>query len=496
MIGQFVPIILTTSVTLFLSVSIYFGIRFFAYRRSFRLPHQFDFLWIVTTLLFLFVGCFVHPPLDETVSPQLILWLTFVACLASFYLLIFVLDQFIVEYFLVSILKVYVPPPLRKVILLLIFLVAAIVTIQKVFDVNPWAIYAPTSLLSLGVGFAIKDFFQTFFAGVALTRIMRIGDWIDVNGKEGEVVDINWARTVMRTKEGNHLFIPNSELQKGSFLSYSYKDRKLRCRVDVGATYSTPPQKVKRVMVACAQDVPGVLANPAPEAYQASFGDSSINYSLNFWISDFMRSKEISGEVLTRIWYAFKREGIEIPFPIRTVHMVQAEGGVSSEVSAQLLNKIDLFKVLSEEEKATLLKRLKKETRLRGESVVKQGAEGRSLYLVLTGKLTVKRHKKDGGTVQLGELGPGQFFGELSLLTGEPRAATVQAVTDAEFLKLDKSDFQEILSRNPTLAEKLAEVVAARQSTISGIKESAEGVPTSIEKSALSKKIRHFFNLD
>ncbi len=496
MIGQFVPIILTAGGTLFLSVAIYFGIRYFAYRRSFRLPHQFDFLWIVTSLLFLFLGCFIQPPLEGTISPTLIIWLTFVASLSSFYLLIFVLDQFIVEYFLVSILKVYIPPPLRKVILLFIFLVAVLITVQKVFNINPWAIYAPTSLLSLGVGFAIKDFFQTFFAGVALTRIMRIGDWIEVNGKEGEVSDINWARTVLRTREGDHLFIPNSELQKGSFLSYSYKDRRHRCKIEVGVSYSCPPQKVKRVLVSCAQDVQGVLSNPAPESYQAVYGDFSITYVLNFWVADFLRTKEISGEVLTRIWYAFKREGIEIPFPIRTVHMVQDAPAQVSEITAALIDNIDLFKILTDEERIALLKRLKKETRLKGESIVRQGHDGRSLYMVVQGKLSVKRQKQDGSTVQLGELGPGQFFGELTLLTGEPRSATVQALTDTELLKLDKSDFQEILNQNPALAEKLAEVVTARKTTLSGINESGKGVPAPIEKNDLSRKIRSFFNLD
>ncbi len=496
MMGQFIPIILTAAGTLVLSVGIYFGIRYFAYKRAFRLPHQFDFLWIVTTLLLLFLGCFVQPPLEGTVDPKLIVWLTFVVALSSFYLVIFVLDQFIVEYFMVTLLKIYIPPPLRKVILLLIFLVAVLVTVQKVFNINPWAIYAPTSLLSLGVGFAIKDFFQTFFAGVALTKIVRIGDWIKAGEKEGEVTDINWARTVLRTKAGDYLFIPNSELQKGSFLSYSYKDRRHRCQIEVSAAYAHPPQKVKRVLVSAAQDIAGILPNPVPEAYQGAYGDFSINYVLNFWVTDFRRTKEISGDVLTRIWYAFKREGIEIPFPIRTVHLAQNGSETASEMTSSLLDNIDLFKVLTDEEKLTLVKRIKKETRLKGESIVRQGHDGRSLYMVAQGKLSVTRQKQDGTTVSLGELGPGQFFGELTLLTGEPRSATVRALTDVELLKLDKSDLQEVLNQNPALAEKLAEIVAARKTTLSGIQETGASSSVTMEKRALSQKIRSFFNLD
>src|SRR3989344_4183999 len=162
MIHLFFPTILTICTVFILSIAIYFSIRFFAYKRSFPLPRRFDFLWILDTLLIIFLVSFSQPPFENSVSVKLLTWMTFFSFLLSAYLLIFVIDQFLVEHFLVSVLKIYVSPPLRKVMVLFVLAVAVLIGIQKIFSINPWAVYAPTSLLSLGIGIALKDAFQTF----------------------------------------------------------------------------------------------------------------------------------------------------------------------------------------------------------------------------------------------------------------------------------------------------------------------------------------------
>lgn len=497
MLHYIVPLMITVGAVFLISIVVYFAIRYFAYKRSFPLPHRFDLLWILNTLLILFLSISLQSPLEDSISPKILTWITFAAFLLSAYILIFILDQFFVEYFLVSILKVYISPPLRKVIVLGIFLIAVVIGVQKIFSINPWAVYAPTSMLSLGIGIALKDSFQTFFAGLALSKIMHIGDWIQIDGKEGEVVDINWARTVLRTKNGDHLFIPNSELQKGMFTNFCYQGKKHRCRFEVGASYSAPPQKVKRTLIQCAQNVEGVLSYPAPEVLLSGYGDFSIQYLLYFWVDDYSQWREITSDVSTRVWYAFKRENIEIPFPIRTVYMAheKSEGSDQGQLET-MLSKIDLFSMLSQDEKQLIVGKLDRRIYLKGETVVQQGEAGSSFYLVAKGKLEVLRRDQEDKTILLGELGPGQFFGELSLLTGEPRSATVRATMDTEILRLEKVDFQEILNRHPDLAENLAEVVASHKTALSEIKEHKEvGSRIQEQKSALSKKIRNFFNL-
>lgn len=497
MIQNFIPLVFTVGGILILSVAVYFFIRFFAYKRSFPLPHQYDFLWMVNTLLIIFLACSGQPPLEGNLSDKLLSWIIFFTFLLSTYLLIFVIDKFLVEYFLVSVLKIYIAPPLRKIIVLFVFAIAVVVGIQKIFNINPWAVYAPTSLLSLGVGLALKDAFQTFFAGVSLSRFIRIGDWLQLGEKEGEVVDINWARTVLRSWEGIHLFIPNSELQKGIFKNYSYRNGQNRCRIELGTSYSTPPQKVKKVLMECTQNVDGLVSNPVPEVLLLNYGDFSIRYALTFWIEDYAHWREITSEVSTRIWYAFKRENIEIPFPIRTVHMTRKGKEEPQLLEPEtILSQIDLFNMIPLQDRQLVLKRLQKQVYLKNEIVVREGDHGSSFYVILKGTLEVLRKMRDRAPLVIGELKSGQFFGELSLLTGESRSATIRAVTDSELLRLEKQDFKEILERHPDLSESLAEIVASRQSSLSEFKESVESLPSAPQKkSVLSKKIRDFFNL-
>lgn len=492
-----IPLALTLAGVLILSTAIYFAVRFFAYKRSFPLPRRFDFLWIIATILLIFLSCSVQPPLEGSINAKFLTWIAFALFLLYSYLLIFVIDQFLVEYFLVSVLKIYVSPPLRKTIVLFVFLIAVLVAIQKIFNMNPWAVYAPTGILLPAIGFALKDAFQTFFAGVALSKIVHIGDWIRIGEKEGEVIDINWARTVLRGWEGSYFFVPNNELQKEIFSSFSYKEKRVLYRIQIGASYDIPPQKVKKVLGECAQNVDGVLTNPAPEVLLLNYADFAIQYGLNFWIKDYSRWREISSEVSTRIWYAFKRKNIEIPFPIRTVRITQKEQDLFSPSEPEtVLSQIDLFNPLSSSEKQLIIERLKKQTYLKGEIVVKEGEHGTSFYIVLKGKLEVFRKTRDAKEILIGELTTGQFFGELSLLTGEPRAATIRTLVDSELLRLEKGDFQKILEQHPALAEGLAEMVTLRQSKLAEIKEERElesRVPQ--QKSAVSKKIREFFNL-
>ncbi|OGR51248.1 MAG: hypothetical protein A3I11_02300 [Elusimicrobia bacterium RIFCSPLOWO2_02_FULL_39_32] len=496
MIENFIPLLIAIFGILILSVAIYFAVRYFAYKRSFPLPHRFDFLWILLTFLTIFLTSFTQGPLEGSLNQTFLTWTTFATLLLFFYVMIFILDQFLVEYFLCTVMKIYISPPLRKAMVLFGFVVAVVIAVQKIFSINPWAVYAPTSLLSLGIGIALKDTFQTFFAGVALSKVVHIGDWIQLGDKEGEVLEISWARTVLRSWEGDHLFIPNSELQKGMFLNYSYKSKRHRCKLEVGVSYSAPPKKVKSVLLNCLQNLEGIVAHPLPEVILKSYGDSAIIYNLTFWTDHYAIWRKITSDVATRVWYALKREGLEIPFPIRTVQLFKKKIDGESRNFDELLSKIDLFKMLSNEEKEVLVQKFHFQTFLEKEIVVEQGQMGSSFYLVLKGKLVVMRTLKDGNAITLGELGEGQFFGELSLLTGEAISATVKALEDSELLMLEKNDFKEILNRHPALSDNLAEVVTARQTALSGIQEKSEIVQQqTLNKSVLSKKIRNFFNL-
>ncbi len=484
-----------------LSIAIYFAIRFLAYKRSFPLPHQFDFLFIVLTILSLFLTSSQIGPLDGLISIKVITWTHFLIYLLTWYLCIFIIDQFLVSYFLITVMKMPVSPPMRRVIVLAIVLFAILIGMQKIFNINPWAVYTPTAALSLGIGYALKDAFQTFFAGLAISQIVRIGDWVQIESVEGEVLTITWARTILQTKDGDHVFVPNVEFHHKIFKNFTYRNKNHRCLIKIRAGYGVPPLKVKETLLTCAEGVPGVLLEPGPDIYLPRYGEYAVDYALVFWIKEYSQWWEISTLVANRIWYAFRRKGIDIPYPIRTLRMSKHDPVYKSEQDMESLwSKIDLFRVLSPEESKFLMERALKQTYLLGEVVVRQNDFGGSFYLVLSGSLEVVRRTKESKRIVMGKLVAGQFFGELSLLTGERRSATVQVVEDSELLRLEKNDFQEILRKRPDLMEKLAEVLVSRQSSINELTLRAEtSLPgtSAMEKrkSTVVQKIKDFFNL-
>jgi CRP-like cAMP-binding protein len=208
----------------------------------------------------------------------------------------------------------------------------------------------------------------------------------------------------------------------------------------------------------------------------ADFKDSSIQYKLKFWIEDYVNAPQMDGQVLTYVWYAFKREGIEIPFPQRTIRMTKTEEGAElaakeHERSFAALRGIDFLSVLSQEELGALAQQAQIRVYLAGEVVFHQGDEGAELFFILDGHADVKVGEGTDSVVTT--LNPMQFFGEMSLLTGERRSATIVAQTRLEVLVLHKEAVARPLKSNPLLVERMSTVLVQRKSGLAAHQERA-----------------------
>jgi small-conductance mechanosensitive channel len=181
----------------------------------------------------------------------------------------------------------------------------------------------------LAVGLALKDTLENIFAGINLLmeRAIRIGDFIRLEtGQEGAVEDINWRTTRVRLLSNNIVVIPNSRLAQTVVTNYHLPEKSFILRLPVSVSYQTDPQRVEEVLTEVAKkaagEVPGLLADPEPEVrFSPGFGESSLDFSLNCRIAEFSRQYLVQHELRKRIFQRFKEEGIEIPFPQRTVHL-------------------------------------------------------------------------------------------------------------------------------------------------------------------------------
>lgn len=183
----------------------------------------------------------------------------------------------------------------------------------------------------LAMGLALKDTLENLFAGlnILMERAIRVGDFIRLeSGQEGIVADINWRTTRVRLLANNIVVIPNSKLAQSVVTNYFLPEKRLSLLVPVSVGYASDPEQVERVLIEVAREtageVPGLLQEPEPFVrFIPGFGDSSLDFTLICQVNEFVDNYLAQHELRKRIFKRFKEEGIEIPFPQRTVHLHQ-----------------------------------------------------------------------------------------------------------------------------------------------------------------------------
>jgi small-conductance mechanosensitive channel/CRP-like cAMP-binding protein len=360
-----------------------------------------------------------------------------------------------------------VPTLFRDLARALGYLAIVGVTMVAVFNRDPSSILVGSAVVSVALGFALQETLGNFFAGLAL-RIARpytLGDRLEVMNTPGNVHKIDWRSTTFVNNQGDLMIIPNSKLAQETLINHSSPTSITGRYIEVDAHYRHPPNQVKKIILEACASVPEILREPAAEVYLMNFKEGSMTYRARCFITDFAERFRVDSQVREAIWYHFHREGIEIPFPIRTIYHAAPETGVDVEREVRsLLDSVDFFQVLDEDDLAVLRRRARYELYAAGEKVCVQGQPGDTFYIIRRGRLQVTAKDPESGDVYLtAEMRAGQYFGEMALLTGEPRSATVAALTDAELLRLRKEDLRAILTENPKVEEMISQVLAERK---------------------------------
>jgi small-conductance mechanosensitive channel len=219
---------------------------------------------------------------------------------------------------------VQLPPLLPRVAMALVYVVAAFVTLRLTFPkLELGGLIATSAVTSLVLGLALQPILSNFFAGLVISveRPFRINDWIRVGEFEGRVVAITWRTTHLRTRDNDNLVIPNGKLADERVMNYYYPHPMHMERVKVGASYTEPPYRVRRILAETAAGTTGILDKPTPEVYVLSFDESAVMYEVRIWVEDVAQAPRIASELRARIWEVFRKEGIAIPYPTRSVQL-------------------------------------------------------------------------------------------------------------------------------------------------------------------------------
>ncbi len=340
-----------------------------------------------------------------------------------------------------------------------------------------------SAVITVSIGFALQETLGNFFAGLALrlSRPYALGDDVQVGQVSGRVDKIDWRQTSILTFSGDHVNLPNSLVAKEGITNFSSPTVLHARDIRVGLHYRHPPNQVMDTIQGVLAELDTVRKSPPPEVHLLDFQDCQVLYRIRLWIEDYPQRWNIETSVRMRLWYAFRREGLEIPFPTRTLvdapsarEYVYGNEAVRADV-LPFLSSVDFLEALGPGVLQTLAQRARFQLFAEGERVCRQGDSGDSFYIIRSGTIGVEIRDPAGEVFLRNEMAPGNYFGEMALLTGEPRSATVFAVTDSELLRVDKEGLRDVIVSNREVEEIISRVLARRQLRTEKAREEAEG---------------------
>jgi small-conductance mechanosensitive channel/CRP-like cAMP-binding protein len=357
-------------------------------------------------------------------------------------------------------------------------------------------IFAATAVGAVVVGFALQNTLGNLFAGLAIQieKPFRVGQWVRIAEIDGLVSEITWRAVKVRTKSGNFVVVPNSKLADDIIINYSEPTPETRIEVEVGVSYDSTPNVVKRVIQEALKDDGAVQAVRTPEILMDKFDNSAINYRIRVWTTEFDADERIRDRIRVALYYAFRRHGIEIPYPIQTEiqKAVSPLGSRDFSEDMRTLRRVAVFASLGNEECEQLSRATARVLFGAGELIVKQGEAGSSMFVVASGEVVVVLEPQGQ---ELARLGPGGFFGEMSLLTGAPRNATVRTGVDSELLEITGEAFRQFVLANPAVVEEIGVAVANRRAELEARRATGAAAAAAEPPHTLIDRIRRYLRL-
>ncbi|MBA3393395.1 MAG: mechanosensitive ion channel, partial [Deltaproteobacteria bacterium] len=369
-----------------------------------------------------------------------------------------------------------------------------------------------SAVLTAVIGFSLQDTLGNVMGGlsVQLDKSIKVGDWVEVaGGATGRVSEIRWRYTAIETRDWDTVIIPNGAIVKSQITILGRRigaPVQTRRQIDFYVDFRTSPNDViSSIESSLRRDpVQRMATDPPPHVLFMAIKDSYAHYCARYWLTDLAVDDPPDSAVRTRIWYALRRAGIPLSIPASTVFLTpdtqeRTERKSTRELASRIaaLETVDLFGGLDDKVRRELAEQLVFTPFAAGEAVCREGDHDDGLYMLVEGEAIV-RIGSGKEEREVARLVAGQFFGEMSLMTGETRTATVVAATDLVCYRIDKPAFQSVLVQTPAIAEHIAGVLAHRRTALDAARDDhddPEHDRTETAKRDLLGRIRGFFRI-
>src|SRR5256714_2937779 len=403
------------------------------------------------------------------------------------------------------------PRILRDLLLALTYIVVLITIVSRSTDLT--GIIATSAVLTAVIGLSFQDTLGNMMGGMALQmeRAFGVGDWIKVDAQEGVVKEIRWRHTSIEPRNWDTIVIPNSALMKSHVTVLGRRAGQPRQHrqwvyFNVDFRYS-PTQVIDTVETALrAEPISFVAVQPPPNCVLMDFKESYCSYAVRYWLTDLAVDDPTNSVVRTRIYFALNRANIQLSIPAHSLFLTEEDQSRAArkrdeeiDTRAAALKQVELVHSLTHDVRRALAARLRIAPFVRGEAMTRQGAEAHWLYIITRGDAEVRVSVDGKLSETIATLHGGDFFGEMGMMTGEPRTATVVALSDGECYRVDKDAFLDILRSRPQIAEDISEVLARRTAELEAARENlnedAKRARMRDHQGDLLRRIRNFFAL-
>src|SRR5690625_4691028 len=400
------------------------------------------------------------------------------------------------------------PPRILEELLILLGYVGWTLYLLSGAGLELSSLVTSTAVVTAVLAFAMQDTLGNILSGLALQldKSICIGDWLEFEDLSGEVIQVQWRHTAIMTRFGEKILIPNSDLMKnrvkiigGQTLPGRYNT------LYFYGSYAVAPNVVVETVEKNLRHMQfrGQSAQTPPICQVFDFADGHITYALHYWLAAPGAAGATKSALYQHIYALFQRQGWYLSAPNRDIsHMShkhktqwhQQSLRHSTSIKLVFLAQIPLFAALTEEEKEQAAERLKTAFFVQGSTLIVQGAAGESMFFIVQGEaeVWVASH---GRKQQVAVLKAGDIFGEMSLMTGDPRRATVIARSDLVCYELDKDGFAAIIQERPELAENIASLLSTRAQELDSVQQCLSHTQLEEQKQHLLHHIRRWFRL-
>jgi len=348
-------------------------------------------------------------------------------------------------------------------------IVAGWLLIDSVWGVDLSAALTALGVTSLVISFALQDTLSGLASGMLLLsdQPFKPGDWITTGDTEGEVIDLSWRTTRIRTRDGDVIIVPNSELAGSAVVNYSSPDPLHRVGVSLQVAYVNPPTLAIEMLLDAARSTPGVLAEPPPHVFVTQIDDPLMGYDVHMWVRDYAIVPKVKSDFGRLVWYQSHRHNVPLPSPAQDLYLYDgvAAGEVGIPTTEDLRNGLQrspLLSSLSDDELDTLASSTIAARFAVGEVILGPGTTERNLYIIDQG-LAQLSVPIDGQDAQVGEFGAGEALGVLDLTSSAARGASINAVTDCEVFVIDSQAIGNVGSRNVEVSTAMNRLASIRR---------------------------------